>query len=489
MRNRAYALVVADGFAYITLQAYPDREAAGLEIWDLNEPALPRSVGWLSLSGVAPVDVAVQQGSAYVVARAPESRLMVLDVSDPAGIVEVASFDTLVGREALLYAFADRIVADASRAYLAQSILQTTPASEPSSVELLALDISDPIRPRALGRYDILPGLSITDIAPADDSLLVSVADTTAGGWYGELYALGIGRPTPWPIESVLEAPVTAMSWIGPTRIVAALAGDANRLPRAILIHVSWPPLRVGRGDDLWLESADIVDSASGEGYAYLLSSPRPAGTEAARLHVLDARRGTAPESVASLDLPAIYSQPGVLALVGSDLYMGGRIGLYLVDVSDPSRPTIIDAAPDVPADVLAAGREVVYAAAGGGDVDTVLTTVDATASGEIRILASVVIDRPAVGQRPEARSVSAMAWSADRLIVALEDGTVRLYDVSIATRPTLLHDTRTGSRIRSPTVATGGTGASTMASWSTRSRPMPEVTQPEAVHAMASSR
>lgn len=40
------------------------------------------------------------------------------------------------------------------------------------------------------------------------------------------------------------------------------------------------------------------------------------------------------------------------------------------------------------------------------------------------------------------------MAWSADRLIVADGKATVRLYDVWSIARPTLLHESRAGSRI-----------------------------------------
>jgi hypothetical protein len=166
---------------------------------------------------------------------------------------------------------------------------------------------------------------------------------------------------------------------------------------------------------------------------------------------VVDARSGAVPERLAELELPSPYGRPSIVELVRDRLCVATDGGLFVVDVSDPSRPTVKGHAPGLILDAMAAGDGVLFAAAGGGESDTVLLVIDTAGSGEPRVLASVVIDTNR--GMPEAAYATAMSWSDQRLLVALDDEVVRLYDVSVPVRPVLLQQTRTPSRVRAMAV------------------------------------
>jgi hypothetical protein len=454
--------------------------------------------------------VAVQDELAYVLTEAEHPLLVVVDVSDPARAVEVGSLDPVVGRRGLLGTHVRRIAVDGAHAYLSQQVVAWSLATPPGSTaveELLVLDTTQPREPRAVGRYQVDAGLSVTDMAPMGDRIAITVADTTEGGWYadadpaaagglwvldrgemgwptavgrhsglahadhvlaegahayvaqtqrhgpagrasGTLYALEVDHRTPWPTGEYDWGAVTAMSWVSPTRIVAAVAGDAEHYPRVILIDKSSPPLRLGVAGSAWLASTDVVDSAAADGHAYLLSWPLP-GSDAARVHVLEVSSGPVPITVATVDLPARYGLPGVLALVSNSLYVGSQMGLHVVDVAEPRRPRIAGSVPGLAVDRLAAGRGVVYAAHGGGAVEASIAVVDATDPDRPTVLADVAIDRPGMPPRPEARSATAMTWDADRLLIAFDDGTVCLYDATLPIAPVLLAGLQLSSRAK----------------------------------------
>jgi hypothetical protein len=172
---------------------------------------------------------------------------------------------------------------------------------------------------------------------------------------------------------------------------------------------------------------------------------------EPARVTVV-AVGGAAPEQVAMLELPSSYGWPSVMELVGHRLFVSAGSGLFVVDVSNPSLPTVVGSDPALTAHQMAAGRSVLFAAAGGGGSDTILQIIAASDAGQPRILAEAVIDRSSDGLW-SAERVQAMTWSDGRLLMGL-GSSVRLYDVSVPVRPALLQEIRTSSRIQAMAVA-----------------------------------
>lgn len=502
LRNQASAMAVADGHAYVAVNRYPDPDLAGLEILDLRARPLPRSVGWLPLADVSPLDIAAGDGRAVVLAQGEVPHLLVWDISDPARLALLGSIDTRLGRAAVDYLYGRSLLVAGSRAYVAQQKYErslATPASANSADELLVFDIERPDAPVPLGRHEVHAGLAITDMAEAGHLVAIAVGDVLGGGWYGDvdpaaagglwlldpgtlgwptpigryaglahadrvladgghalvaeaqgigvagrshgtLHAFETGRGAPWPVAGWSGGPIDAMAWIGRTRFVAALGRDADQGPRAALFDVAWLGAPLGPGGYAPLSSSDVVDAAADEHHAYLLSWPLPRDGQA-QLHVVDATRGTTPVIVARLDIPAHGGWPGVVALVKDRLAVASPAGMRVVDVSDPLRPSIVGWRPDLGADRLAAGRDVLFAARTDGEDRTVLRIIDRLDALEPRLRAEIVIDR-AGSPYPDARRVRAMAWSADRLLVAL-GGSLRLYDVTAPERPELLQELR----------------------------------------------
>ena len=86
--GRPGGLAVADDFAYVVMSNYVDR--LGLRVIDVSDPAALVEVG--ALEGFAATDIEIRNGVAYIAALG--SGLIVADVRDPSTPILMGSFDT-----------------------------------------------------------------------------------------------------------------------------------------------------------------------------------------------------------------------------------------------------------------------------------------------------------------------------------------------------------------------------------------------------------
>jgi hypothetical protein len=371
-----FYLAVANGHAYVATNQ------GGLRILHVGDPTNPVDVGFYPVAGPVP-RVAVAGQYAYLTTR---EELLVLDVSNPANLVEVGR---TAARGAVRLAVAGRY------AYLAGSGLQIVDVSDPNSPRtvgsanvgrtkavavdshyaylitdaghVLAVDVANPANPTAArpegeglgqltdiavaGRYAYVAAverLFIVDLTdpvrptrvgavstqPGQADRTVVVGDYAyVGTDYGGLRIVDVADPTS-PVEiAAYHAPSQYPLDIAAAGGYAYVADGTNGLH---IVDVSDPthPRAVG----LYYRplSADRV-AVVGQ-YAYVLF--RGLGSERASLRVLDVRDAAQPREVTALALEMTDD----LAVVGSHVYVATANGLRVLDVSDPAHPTEVGA-------------------------------------------------------------------------------------------------------------------------------------------------
>ncbi len=176
---------------------YGDPQALrSLRAIDISDPAHPQQVGLLKMAQSAAA-LAIQDNYLYYpdqidipqIADGKQAALHVIDISDPAHLVEVAQTDTTP-----LCPNATSIAIQDNTLYLGADTGDTL-------VSLCIFDISDPLHPRRLSAWDDAP--PVFDLAVSGHRVFVA-----CGGY---LAAIDVSDPrTPW-LEDLIAAPGKTM--------------------------------------------------------------------------------------------------------------------------------------------------------------------------------------------------------------------------------------------------------------------------------------
>jgi len=393
---------VVGGYAY-TVYHSSYGKAGGLHIVDVSEPTRPAGAGTFVAPG--PVhDVAVVGDDAYLLIGTGMPHLVRVDISDPAhpAEVELGLTTPWLGQ---------------SLAAVDHYLYLVYPVSAESVGGLQILDVAEPTRPLALGRYagvsppaaDIAIARERAYVAMADRLAVVDVADPNAPQGRGD-YAF-----------ETLAGHGEDVAVGGGYAFVAA--GEAGLQ----VVDVSDPVApSVASSYDTPGHAWDVVLAG---GYAYVAD-------EYAGLRILDVVDPLRPTEIGFYDVPGPFEFFHGLAIANGYAYVadGGLLetGLRVVDVSDPTHPTEVSFAPlaaqvqsGLPArveDVAVADGYVCVAAGSAGM--RVLAVSDPVAPAEVGFY-----DTPG---------------RADNLVVTdhsvyLIDGDLRVLDISEPAAPALV--------------------------------------------------
>jgi hypothetical protein len=282
------------GNAHACAAAYED----GLRVVDVSDPAHPRQVGAHAISEAT--DVLVAGNYAYVAdqfcyfAWACQGSLRIVDLTDPAAPAEIGVYDPPGGFRHLVMA-GDDIYAFNEDNVLYDGGMEDPPngssAGEvPPSYTLRIVDVSTPAAPVERVSYD-LQRLTVRDIGMTRSFLYFAAADyhTDSGE---ELFILRLSDPT----------------------------------------HLSRVYLSDILGDDTGVAGTPTPhtpDPGSHGEYAYISRDG---------VHIIDISDPAAPVKVGSSDVSGRGQRD---AMNGRHVYRLDLQGLWVVDVSEPTSPTI----------------------------------------------------------------------------------------------------------------------------------------------------
>jgi len=281
----ASLVAAAEGYVYVGGER--------LRILEVSDPAHPAVTGAYEW----PVDVsyiAVNEEEPYAYISGSDaqwkSRLWVADISDPAAINILSSYE-LPG-----WHWPGRLYYSEGLVYIANG----------ADVEMV--DVSDPYAPAFAGRYTTPDGADVNEVFVIGSYAYV----LTGGDPTGRLRVVDVSDPA--DPEEVGNC---------------ATAGDARRLFVA----------QVSSGRSSGPEAAGATTTI-----AYVADG-------AAGLRLIDVTNPAAPMEVGHLDPPADTASVDVVYVVGDQAYIGSNAGewpdyeywLQLVDVSDPANPTVLN--------------------------------------------------------------------------------------------------------------------------------------------------
>ena len=307
----AYVTLVGDGF-----------ERSILAVFSLSEPALPRLVGTLALSGLAH-GIDVVGDHAYVVMAIsqglPHGQLLVIDVSDPAHptLKTTASLETLP----------DCISVAGDYAYVGGAVI-LQPGATYARVEII--DISIPGQAVVVGGFDLPEYDSGVLAIAAEGSLLHCCSRIMSATVHYDVFdrtdplnPFLIGR---W--ERGPDGVVTSLHVMGSTVILAG----GPFLQGFCIFDVVDPQNPQFRGPvDLGPYGCDDLDVAND--LAYL--------RDGGELRVLDIKDPAAPVQVGQIDTG--FGGP-LISIDGDFIYLLAGQRLRVLNVSNPRTPTLVGA-------------------------------------------------------------------------------------------------------------------------------------------------
>lgn len=427
-------VVVSDGLAFgVDGQAH-------VEVVDLSSSAAPHAVGRLMLDG-RPEEVAAVGRIAYATIEAYETRLAIVDATDPVAMKQIGSFD-------LPKPAPDERTCTPQHIWTADGALAVTTLLGQTEgaawgrdmlAVLTLVDVADPTDPRTTATYQFEQGVSASDVVARDGRMLLTVTDPSFGTHHlhdvdlalaGGLRVLDtraptaireIGRTVPlaraWRVIAdgdLLYVAESANSGSGAAvdRLhVLSVSGSGALTPRGV---VAFPPIngmvlapelesriliatadsQTGAGVVLGLDVRDpdhpqqigrfvttdrVTDVAWSAPHALALTS---APAQASTLAVIDLTDADWPSQIGALQLEG----GSALAVDGRHAYVSGcgSAGLCVVDLSDPHQPRVVPhgGGERVQSWQIAASRGFVFATWGRSEPDetfsSVLTVIDA---------------------------------------------------------------------------------------------------------------
>lgn len=309
-------IVVAGDYAYIT-------DLLTLRIVDVSHPPTPMEVAHQDVSG-STLDVVVAGGYAFVAGG--HGGLRIINVSNPTAPQEVGHSDTP-------YITSDVFVLG-ERAYVVDG-----PDGNGHEGRLRIVNVANPAEPVVVGSYDSTSEDWGHSVSVVGSHVLV------AAGAEG-LRILNAGEPT-----SMSE--VASYGVLGSSYDIA-VAGSYAYISESSLFRVGGGALRIFDVADprnpVLAGSYSTAGSAlgldvSGQ-YVYLTESAVRTDQEAG-LHVLDASDPSAPQQVAFYDVPNdndAFNGAYEIEVAGNRAYLGAQ-DLHILDVTQPTTPTLLSSA------------------------------------------------------------------------------------------------------------------------------------------------
>jgi hypothetical protein len=422
-------LALHQGYAYVLANLGSD---SGLRAFDLRDPGRPTPRGGTEVG--RPISGIAQLGGLLLVA-AGDDGLVLVDISKPGAATEAGTWSPGWPVEGV-------VAADGKA--LAWGI-PPVPVDEPQRTTLTLLDLGNPARPTPLGSFQIDhwpyaltlagglvylngdgSGLDIWDVRdPAHATRLQTVPTgaelESSALWNGYAYLLDLDN-----VLTVVDVRNPASATIVKSSL---LPGDFRRL-------YAMP------GGSLWIlgetgaQLVDLADPAAPRPMAWLASEGAWDIAVQGNLGVLVSRSAglqTLDLAAARAELPwrrlPVFSRVGGLATRGSlALVAAGEQGLLTLDLADPSRPRVLGALTDAPAEDVALAGDLAYVAAGPAGLRVVSVAQPAAPS---------LLDAlPAVG---DARQV---ALAGGRAVLRVAPGGVRVVDLAQPAAPRLLGGT-----------------------------------------------
>jgi len=332
--TEAVRVAVAGGWAYVA-------GGSSLQIVDVSNPTMPRIMGSAPLSG-GTRDLAVVGSIAYVLTAA--GSLEIVDVSDPANPLPLGSYSTIgsawdldvAGGRAYIAAWSGGLsVVDVSNPALPSLLGTLDGVSDAAAVGvaggcayvlgtdgLYVVDVSNPAALQLLGVY--ASPIGALGLATAESG---STAYITVGGEF-------------WVVDCAnLTAPVTL-----------------GRLGLADAASQHGHDVAAGRAYVVEATSVEILDIVDGANPRALGRYAAPAGATVSSVAVAAGRAGVVGTTagrgwlhIVDMSNPAapvrlgVYDTPGDarrLALTGNTAYVAdGAAGMRLIDISDPAQP------------------------------------------------------------------------------------------------------------------------------------------------------
>ncbi len=326
----ARTVLVDGGFAYVGI-------GGGLWVFDVNTPARPRRVGTLPLLGVA-CDIA-KDGDLLLLAQKKEG-MSIIDATDPTSPV-----------------FLGRVAGEIVSVALHESL-----ALAGSYQELKVVDISNPWQPVQIGSFPLSVGGC--DVSLRDT--LALVADGDEG-----LRILGLSDPSNPHEVGHLARPAFRVGWEGSIAYVAQ-----NDTLHTVDLSVPATPVHLGKCGYPWLAEVDVLENlCARDSLVYCAcalfglrifnvadpSHPFVTGGESlprggfwadavgvsgncaflaaenGGLQVADISNPQEPEWIGSYDTVPCWVEN--VCVTGDRVFLAARRGLWLLDVSDPTRP------------------------------------------------------------------------------------------------------------------------------------------------------
>jgi hypothetical protein len=318
--SQAFAVTVVDD------RAYTAADWAGLDIFDVSDPAEPVFLGRFFHGDLQTSDVEVSGSAAFIISY---DKLRVVDVSDPAFPVGVATIED-VG-----YGPGHSLALDGNWLAVADSLRG-----------LRVFDVSNPEAPQSISTSSVAGYTGA--LAMSDD--VVYLASLESGG--GSFRTIDISDPSS---PSLAGGPV-GPEQIHPEKIVvidgSAYVADFYGGVHTFDVRIPGNPAFGRSTDDPPRRTLALAES---EGY--LLAAGGHDG-----LFVFSLDHPLNPREHGRLDLEGEVQ--GVDASDGIAYIVGGRLGLILVDLTDPSEPMVIHQHSDFGAFRVAVEDSIAYVAA-----------------------------------------------------------------------------------------------------------------------------
>jgi len=357
----AEGVAIADNIAHIADGPY------GLRVVDVTNPAHPTEIGFAYDMNFA-FDVVVEGSYAYIAAAG--AGLLIADVSDPAHPVELASLDTPG------YAYGIDVVRDT--AYVADGweglyMVNVTDPAHPVQVSsyetpgwafdvvasdnlayvanafkgLQIVDITDPVHPEKVGGEDVWGGLA-RNVAVAGGAAYVI-------DYYRGLRTIDVSDPT--HLEQMgFYVPMGYADGVTVVGDYAYVAAGGYGLQ---VVDISDPahPVQLGIYDT----QSYATSVAVAGNYAYIVSYPESFGNMRG-LHIVDVSDPTHLIRASYIEGTGAHRD---IAVAGNIAYIANEWGLDTIDISDPFNPAVLgfietwegfDYPPDVTIGVVVSG-------------------------------------------------------------------------------------------------------------------------------------
>jgi hypothetical protein len=284
----------------------------GLYVMDASIPDEWGSVKELSIASAKPTSIAVVGDWAFVACAS--GVLAVLDVSDPGSPILVSTHRILEDRTTDMV-----VVASDPPGHIYAYVAGGDAGS------LQVIDISNPATPFETGRYGA-PGRATTMDVTADNAYIV--------GTRRQFWIVDVSNPSKFTQAGFHAGRIEEYSYFsGDVTVTANYAYVVTRMGLEI-IDISNPSAPVSVGS--YTLFSDTSALALQDDHAYVVTVEDWTHDT---LRVVDVSNPAAPFEIGRVDLIAAEVWTTDIFIAGEYAYVASKEGLWIVDVSDPTRP------------------------------------------------------------------------------------------------------------------------------------------------------